>query len=435
MKRDMIIGFVFLLTVISSVLGADDIYFLNSMSQTLSHYDTQTSELDNSFCELGLTTGSAPNKMTENDGILYAVITYENSIQKINADTGESLGYIYLENSSTPNDILIVDGFAYITGNNSYKLYKVNLNTEEVVTDVEVGTAPEGVFLVGTELWVANAGYDIGSGVYEPGSVSVVNPENMEVVRTVSTGINPRNGMLINDMVHVACSGDFGSNPGRVDIIDPDEMEAETVLELGGTPSSVGLFDGRVYIGHNYPSNMHVYDAESYDVLASPENGYFAGGTEFGFSGELLYIIDPGDYVSPSWCRIYNTTDYSLVDEFSIGVGATDVLVVPSGSSSDDDVVEIVNEFTNYPNPFNPTTTISFSLTTEVTESTEIEIYNGKGQMIKSFPIISSPHSLITSVTWNGSDQNNNPVSSGIYFAILKSGDQQIASHKMILMK
>ncbi len=89
----------------------------------------------------------------------------------------------------------------------------------------------------------------------------------------------------------------------------------------------------------------------------------------------------------------------------------------------------------NYPNPFNPSTTISFSFTTEITENTEIEIFNIKGQMIKSIPIPSSFHSPITSVTWNGTDNNNNTVSSGIYFYNLKSGDRVVASKKMLLLK
>jgi flagellar hook assembly protein FlgD len=37
-------------------------------------------------------------------------------------------------------------------------------------------------------------------------------------------------------------------------------------------------------------------------------------------------------------------------------------------------------------------------------------------------------------VTWNGEDENNDPVSSGIYFYKLKIGEQEI-SRKMLLMK
>ncbi|MCK4695635.1 MAG: T9SS type A sorting domain-containing protein, partial [Candidatus Cloacimonetes bacterium] len=75
---------------------------------------------------------------------------------------------------------------------------------------------------------------------------------------------------------------------------------------------------------------------------------------------------------------------------------------------------------------------------TENTEDTEIIIYNLKGQEIKTFPVILSPESSLGkgqfSIEWNGMDENNNPVSSGIYLYKLKSGIYT-STKKMILMK
>jgi len=105
--------------------------------------------------------------------------------------------------------------------------------------------------------------------------------------------------------------------------------------------------------------------------------------------------------------------------------------------SSQNEVVEAGNiELTNYPNPFNPTTTISFSSELyEQNEQIEVVIYNIKGQKVRSYLIPSSTPSPITSVTWNGTDANNNLVSSGIYFALLKSNNNVLASRKMLLLK
>ncbi len=88
---------------------------------------------------------------------------------------------------------------------------------------------------------------------------------------------------------------------------------------------------------------------------------------------------------------------------------------------------------TNYPNPFNPTTTIYFE-TTNLHEDTRIEIYNMKGQRVKEFLIISPSPGHTLSVTWNGTDENNNHVASGIYFYKLKVGDFE-KSRKMLMMK
>jgi len=104
---------------------------------------------------------------------------------------------------------------------------------------------------------------------------------------------------------------------------------------------------------------------------------------------------------------------------------------------ADDDLIPLVTKlYQNYPNPFNPTTTISFSLTTEDTENTELFIYNIKGQKIKDLPVILSlsKDKGLYKIIWDGKDDNNQPVSSGIYFYMLKTmEDCQI--RKMVLLK
>ena len=85
----------------------------------------------------------------------------------------------------------------------------------------------------------------------------------------------------------------------------------------------------------------------------------------------------------------------------------------------------------NHPNPFNPTTTISFSLPKE--EDIELTIYNIKGQKVKTlYSGISEEgkHSVI----WNGIDSNGKTVSSGIYFYKLKTESKEL-TRKMLLLK
>ncbi|NQV16966.1 MAG: T9SS type A sorting domain-containing protein [Armatimonadetes bacterium] len=86
----------------------------------------------------------------------------------------------------------------------------------------------------------------------------------------------------------------------------------------------------------------------------------------------------------------------------------------------------------NYPNPFNPTTTIQFSNEqNQQNEQIELEIYNIKGQEIKALTVTLS--GVEGSVVWNGTDKNNLPVGSGIYFYKLNLENSPI--RKMILLK
>jgi len=90
-------------------------------------------------------------------------------------------------------------------------------------------------------------------------------------------------------------------------------------------------------------------------------------------------------------------------------------------------------QLTNYPNPFNPTTTISFEAT-DLSENAKIEIYNLKGQRVREFDVIlSGVEGESNSITWNGTDFNDQPVSSGIYFYKLNIENSPV--NKMILMK
>ncbi|MDO9576892.1 MAG: T9SS type A sorting domain-containing protein [Candidatus Cloacimonadales bacterium] len=91
----------------------------------------------------------------------------------------------------------------------------------------------------------------------------------------------------------------------------------------------------------------------------------------------------------------------------------------------------------SYPNPFNPSTTIEFE-TTNLHELPRIEIYNLKGQKVKTLPVILSGVEGSTgqhSVVWNGDNDTGNPVSSGIYFYKLKVGNKTEAVKKCLMLK
>ena len=103
-------------------------------------------------------------------------------------------------------------------------------------------------------------------------------------------------------------------------------------------------------------------------------------------------------------------------------------------SSTDDNTISTENTLIgNYPNPFKPSTTISFELNTENTEDTELIVYNLKGQKVKTLmneKLEAGKHIII----WDGTDQTNKPVSSGIYFYKLTAGSI-MQTKKMILIK
>ncbi len=96
--------------------------------------------------------------------------------------------------------------------------------------------------------------------------------------------------------------------------------------------------------------------------------------------------------------------------------------------------LEIRNEFrlyANYPNPFNPKTTIKYSLpqNTYVT----LTVYDILGKTIRT--IFSDTQTAGThSITWDGRDESGLPAASGIYFYRMTTQDYQ-AVGRMVLAR
>ena len=125
---------------------------------------------------------------------------------------------------------------------------------------------------------------------------------------------------------------------------------------------------------------------------------------------DVLPSLD-GITVSGGRLNIFNSLDLMLNQNFA-----------------QNKIHESVIILNNYPNPFNPTTTINFPA--ETTEkSTEIIIYNLKGQKVKQLSINSDQKSVI----WDGKDKNGKPVPSSIYFYKLNIKNSPVK--KMLLLK
>ncbi|MFO7895307.1 MAG: C25 family cysteine peptidase [Candidatus Cloacimonadales bacterium] len=99
---------------------------------------------------------------------------------------------------------------------------------------------------------------------------------------------------------------------------------------------------------------------------------------------------------------------------------------------SADEMIPLVTELQgNYPNPFNPTTTIRYALSS--VENVNLEIYNIKGQKVKTL-VNSEQEAGYHSVTWSGANNHNKQVASGIYFYKFQAGST-VSMRKMIMMK
>jgi flagellar hook assembly protein FlgD len=85
----------------------------------------------------------------------------------------------------------------------------------------------------------------------------------------------------------------------------------------------------------------------------------------------------------------------------------------------------------NFPNPFNPVTKIPYAI--PEMSHVYLMIYDVSGRIIREWEL--SDHTTgHHSVTWDGTDMNGNPVSSGVYLYTLKTATFS-DTKKLILLK
>jgi sugar lactone lactonase YvrE len=220
----------------------------------------------------------------------------------------------------------------------------------------------------------------------------------------------------------------FANLNGELFSIDPDGNLNWYYESFGNIYSTPAIADnGLIYVGCGNDlcaiepdgTLRWSYETEGFisDNIAITDDGTIYFTNETGY----LYAIHGlnGGLADSPWPMIHQNTKHNcrLDEEYITKAG--------------DDIVAPKVSLANYPNPFNPSTTINYSL--KVNSKVLLNIYNIKGQKVKTLVnelLLAGEHSAI----WNGRDANDKQVSSGIYFYKLKAGDYQKVK-KMILIK
>ena len=144
----------------------------------------------------------------------------------------------------------------------------------------------------------------------------------------------------------------------------------------------------------------------------------------------------PSDYIYVDTAPvIQNTTYWYWIEDISLdgesGVHEPITLFIPFEDTPT--TPDFYGLHQNYPNPFNPSTSISFTLDEE--SDVELNIYNIKGEKIKT---IFNGHiyaDQITIVVWDGEDEFGKSVCSGVYFYKLNVNGKIEAIKKCLLIK
>lgn len=304
-------------------------------------------------------------------------------------------------------------------------------------------------------------GWEIGEAEQCPGG------ENMQVyVSNITGGDTSNEQWMISPQIRVKNECEFkfwmkyyfDEFDDNIEIRISDTVQNDiAAFDIIMADFNLNTYYTTEWTGYSYnltnyvPGDSEVYIAFREYVADNQNNGsavsvdrVLADFTDVRYPGELIeYEV----YLDGTLHGITEEEDYfitNLIDgiTYELGIvavynnGESDInTTLYTHSEADDNVVPVISNLgNNFPNPFNPSTTISFSLNPEDAEDAEIIIYNLKGQKVKTFSNFQINQSPNPEVVWDGTDEKGKSVTSGIYLYKLKAGNFE-KTKKMLLLK
>lgn len=285
---------------------------------------------------------------------------------------------------------------------------------------------------------------------------------------------------VVGNPIFRNCILDFELPPECIDgggNIIVDSLQAQSIFEdiqngdFHLIEGSLAIDAGFDTLGYYYPFdldyNHRIWDGDNNGTAIIDIGPYEFGSSAFGGIQGITYVPINGDYVDYVLIKINNEPgEFTFSDsignfEYKLPAGIYDVhaervfyedvieyqievidgeftqIAIPMFETVDvkeNTIISSISDFklTNFPNPFNPTTTISFWVT-QNSDFVNLEVYNIKGQKVKTLlneELQKGKHTAI----WYGLDSNNKPVSSGIYLYKIKAGNRESVK-RMLLLK
>lgn len=189
---------------------------------------------------------------------------------------------------------------------------------------------------------------------------------------------------------------------------------------LDGDPAQPYIYDGHVlrYMHSGDP----VTGTGDLDIDASDRR-------MMGSCGPFDFAVGDSQYVLIKFAIGHGENRLQSIAKLRELLGTSDILLdAPEGPTTLPDVYSLS---VNYPNPFNPSTTIEYNLPRK--SHVTLELFNVLGQKVRTLVNqTESPGKY--SALWDGTNEENEAVASGIYFYRLRA-EEFSQTRKMMLLK
>lgn len=413
--QNLLLSLCFILLYSDLLCAQDRLYVVQYGDESLAEIQLATGAVNGHVLDLGF----GCNDIVVSDTRLLITNSLLNTVQVIDAEANVTLADFPTMGGVNPYSLAVVnDDTVAVTNWISNNVLLMRLMDGAIVGNISVGVAPQGIIAHADQVFICLTRYE-SFGVYGPGVVLIYDRGTFQLLDSLRVGTNPQTAAVDDrNRLHVVCTGDYDQIGGEIHVIDLDVPENHAIVPIGGTPMSVSFGGNQAFVA---------------------AGGWGVNGAVYRYRLSDLAILN--DAMSP----------------ISVGVGATDVEVLPDGSffvsCSMDDAIEYRNQVGTllqrflvsdspgqmalysspshawprdptpvpssitieeaYPNPFNGN--VRFRLSESSLKPEKIHIFNEMGQFVDAVEI--SPGSM--EIAWNPASSQINGISSGVYIAVL----------------
>ncbi len=234
----------------------------------------------------------------------------------------------------------------------------------------------------------------------------------------------------ITSVGQIDALGVFMNGPATV-----DQIQTESWTTWGGTLAQTeykkmwddGTHDFDLVAGDTLYSNTYIYQSNKTELGQEFKFGIGGGDNEGGYGNNHIENLT-ASISNTTIFSAFGSIDPNFYNAWNYDTNSPNLEVELTGGA-------LPNQFNlgdNYPNPFNPTTTVEFKLPIGV--DVTLNVYNLLGERVATiFNSYAQPGNY--KATWNGLDLNGNQVPSGTYLFELDAGEYFHQVKKMTMMK
>ncbi len=357
-------------------------WVINTLGETLSQVDLGSGQVTPN----SLTLGSAPNDIVISGTTGYVVNSLSNHLQVIDLENKQTIRTIEIFLGLNPYSIALDNNDrAYVSNLSTGSVSILDLVNGEEIDTINTGGAPEGVCVYEDILYVTDVNY-VGPWTYGSGLVHAYSLPALGYLGTIQVGMNPQvikpgpDGLL-----HIVCTGDFADVPGRIDLLDPQSLELVDSILVGGSPGAlsfspqgIGFLSAGGWIADGL---VMTYDALNHNILHGEANPITVPSAATGIAattaGNALVCCFVTDQV------VEVDTAGNQIHSYDVGDGPLTLAVwePPTGIPPEAKPGPDQRLAYNYPEPFNSTTWIIYSLPSP--QNVSLSLFDLQGRLLE----------------------------------------------------